>query len=55
VVGGLALYLAYALRLPGAVWLREHSGVWAASWATLLGGVVSLIVVWVVGQRRRLA
>jgi beta-N-acetylhexosaminidase len=53
VVGGLALYTAYALGLPGAAWLRERSGVWAAGWITLLGSLVALVVVWIVGRRRQ--
>jgi hypothetical protein len=53
VIGGLALYLAYVLRLPGAAWLREHGGVWAAGWAALLGGMAPLIIAWVVRQGRR--
>jgi beta-N-acetylhexosaminidase len=53
-IGGLALYLAYALRLPGAVWLREQGGVWAAWWTALLGGAVPLVVAWIDGQRRQL-
>lgn len=54
-IGGLALYLAYTLRLPGASWLRERSGVWAAGWAVLLGGIVPLIAAWVTDQWRRLS
>jgi beta-N-acetylhexosaminidase len=54
-IGGLALYLAYALRLPGIAWLRERSGVWAAWWTALLGGVVPLVIAWIAGQRRRIA
>jgi drug/metabolite transporter (DMT)-like permease len=53
VIGGLTLYLAYALRLPGAPWLREQTGIWAAAGATLLGGAVPLIVAWIVERRRR--
>jgi beta-N-acetylhexosaminidase len=53
VVGGLALYIAYALGLPGAAWLRERSGAWAAGWVALLGSVVSLVVAWIVGRRRQ--
>jgi hypothetical protein len=53
VIGGLALYIAYVLRLPGFVWLREWSGRWAAGWAALLGGIVPLIVVGIVRQGRR--
>lgn len=53
VIGGLALYLAYALRVPGATWLREQSGVWAAGWVTLFGSVVPLVIAWLAGQRRR--
>jgi beta-N-acetylhexosaminidase len=55
VIGGLALYLVYALRLPGAAWLRGLSGVWAAWWVALLGGMVPWVVGWIASQRRRLA
>ena len=53
-IGGLALYLAYALGLPGISWLRERGGAWAAWWTALLGGVVPLAVAWIVWQWRRL-
>jgi hypothetical protein len=53
VIGGLALYLAYALRLPGASWLREQAGIWAASGATLLGGTVPLIISWILVRRKQ--
>ncbi len=53
VIGGLALYLAYALRLPGASGLRERSGVWAAGWVALLGGIVPLIAAWIANYWRR--
>ena len=53
VVGGLTLYLAYALRLPGAALLRERSGLWAAGWITLLGGAVPLIIAWIARGWRR--
>ena len=52
VVSGLALYLAYVLRLPGASWLREQSGVWAAGWTALFGGVVPLAVAWLLQWRK---
>jgi hypothetical protein len=55
IIGGLVLYLAYALHLPGTVWLREQSGVWGAVWAALLGGMGPLVVVGVANQWRRLA
>ena len=55
VIGGLALYLAYGLRLPGTSWLRERSGAWTAWWLALLGGVVPLVVAWISGRRRQLA
>jgi len=55
VIGGTALYTAYALRVPGAAWLREQSGVWTAGWVTLFGSVVPLVIAWIAGQRRRLA
>jgi hypothetical protein len=53
VIGGLGLYLAYALRLPGALWLREQAGVWAGWLTALLGGMVPLVVAWIAGRRRR--
>jgi len=46
-VGGLTLYLAYALHLPGAAWLREQSGVWAAGWIALFGSITPLAIAWV--------
>jgi len=52
-MGGLALYLVYALRLPGAAWLRERSGVWAAWWMALLGGMVPLLIAWTASRQRR--
>jgi beta-N-acetylhexosaminidase len=52
VVGGLALYLAYALHLPGATWLRERTGIWAAAWVALLGSMMPLIIARIVGQRK---
>jgi hypothetical protein len=52
VIGGLALYVAYALRLPGLAWLRERGGVWAAWLTALLGGIAPLIIAWIAGQRR---
>jgi len=52
-IGGIALYLVYALRLPATTWLWEQVGVWAAWWMALLGGLVPLIVAWVAGQWRR--
>jgi len=55
VIGGLGLYLAYAVRVPGATWLQEQAGAWAAWWMALLGGIVPLFVVWIAGQWRRLA
>jgi beta-N-acetylhexosaminidase len=53
VIGGLALYLAYVLRLPGAAWLRERGGVWAAWWMALLGGIAPLVAMWIIVRRRR--
>ena len=55
VISGLALYLAYALRLPGADSLRERNGLWAAVWMTLLGGAMPLIVVWIARRWQRLS
>ncbi len=51
VIGGLALYLAYALRLPGVAWLREQSGAWAAAWVTLFGSAIPLVVAWIAARR----
>lgn len=52
-IGGLALYLVYALRLPGVAWLRARSGVWTAWWMALLGGLIPLIMAWIGGRRGR--
>ena len=51
--GGLVLYVVYMLRVPGAAWLREHSGVWASGWITLLGSLAALGIAWVAARRRR--
>jgi beta-N-acetylhexosaminidase len=51
-IGGLGLYVAYAVRLPGAEWLRQQSGVCAAGWVALLGSIVPLIITWAITQRR---
>ncbi len=48
---GLVLYAAYGLRAPGASWLRDSSGVWAAGWVALLGGALPLVLLWL-GARR---
>jgi len=53
-IGGLALYLAYALHLPGVAWLQDQGGIGAAGWATLLGGIAPLVIAWLAGLRRRL-
>ncbi len=53
VIGGLGLYTAYALRVPGMAWLRERSGVWAAGWVTLLGSMVPLVMAWITSRRGR--
>jgi beta-N-acetylhexosaminidase len=52
VIGGLGLYVAYAIGLPGAGWLRQQSGVWTAGWVALFGGIVPLVVVWFIGRQR---
>jgi hypothetical protein len=52
VIGGLGLYVAYAIGLPGAGWLRQQSGVWAAGWVALLGGVVPLIIAWFIRRQQ---
>lgn len=51
-IGGLALYVAYALHVPGAAWLRHKSGVWAAGWVALIGSVVGLVIARVLRRRR---
>ena len=51
--GGLVLYLAYALRLPGFDLLYRREGPWEAAWVTLLGGLLPLLVVQVVNRWRR--
>jgi beta-N-acetylhexosaminidase len=51
-IGGLALYLAYALRLPGIGWLREQNSAWMAWWVTLLGSTIALAVAWALTRRR---
>ncbi|MBL7064541.1 MAG: hypothetical protein ISS49_10115 [Anaerolineae bacterium] len=53
VIGGLALYLAYALRVPGAARLRERSGVWAAGGIALFGSLVPLLIAWIASRRRQ--
>ena len=55
VVGGLALYLVYILRPPGAAWLRQQGGVWIAWWTALLGGMVPLGITWIARRRGRLS
>jgi beta-N-acetylhexosaminidase len=52
VIGGLGMYVAYAIRLPGADWLRQQSGVWAAGWAALFGSIVPLAVAWFIRRRK---
>ena len=51
-IGGLALYVAYALHVPGAAWLRHRSGVWAAGWVALIGSVAGLVIARVLRRRR---
>ena len=51
-IGGMGLYVAYAIRLPGAEWLRQQSGVCAAGWVALLGSIVPLVVARIVARRR---
>ena len=53
VTGGLTMYLAYALRLPGTLWLREQSGVWGAGWIALFGSVAPLVAAWAVNLWKR--
>jgi hypothetical protein len=52
VIGGLGLYVAYAVGLPGASWLRQQSGVWTAGWVALFGGVVPLAIAWFIRRQR---
>jgi beta-N-acetylhexosaminidase len=54
VIGGLGLYVAYAVGLPGADWLRRQSGVWTAGWVALFGGLASLVIAWLMGRQRAL-
>ncbi len=51
-IGGLGLYVAYAIGLPGAGWLRQQSGVWAAGWVALFGSIVPLAIAWLAGRQR---
>ncbi|NLE45794.1 MAG: hypothetical protein GX620_13815 [Chloroflexi bacterium] len=51
-IGGLAVYLVYGINPPGARWLHEHIGRWAAGWVALVGSAVSLALVWLLGRRR---
>jgi beta-N-acetylhexosaminidase len=51
-IGGLGLYVAYAIRLPGAEWLQRQSGLCAAGWVALLGSIVPLVVTWIVTRRK---
>lgn len=53
VVGGLVLYLAYALGFPGVAWFRERGSIWAAGWVVLLGGGGAWILAWIASQQRR--
>jgi beta-N-acetylhexosaminidase len=55
VVGGMALYLGYVLRLPGAAWLREQSGALAGGWTALFGSLLTLAVIWLARLRRSVA
>jgi len=52
-LGGLALYVGYALRVPGATWLRQQSGIWASGWITLLGGLVPFAIALAIVHRRQ--
>jgi beta-N-acetylhexosaminidase len=51
-IGGLALYLAYALRLPGIGWLREQNSGWAALGIAVLGSVFALAITWAAMRRK---
>ncbi len=52
IIGGLGLYVAYAVGLPGAGWLRQQSGAWAAGWVALFGSIVPLAIAWFIRRRR---
>jgi hypothetical protein len=52
IIGGLGLYVIYAIRPPGADWLRQQGGVWAAVWVTMLGSSVPLVIAWFVERQR---
>lgn len=49
VIGGLALYLVYALLLPNVGWLEGMNSAWAAGGVALLGGLTPLAVAWIAG------
>jgi hypothetical protein len=51
VIGGLGLYVSYALLLPMAKWLQQ-GGSWGVGWSALLGSSVPLIIAWLIIRRR---
>jgi len=53
IIGGLALYLIYALLLPEVDWLQERSNVWITGWIAWFGSLLSLGVAWGVSRRRK--
>ena len=53
IIGGLALYVAFTLHLPGAVWLKDTSGMWAAGWVSLSGGAAPLVIMGIANQWKR--
>ncbi|OQY23719.1 MAG: hypothetical protein B6I35_03100 [Anaerolineaceae bacterium 4572_32.2] len=52
-IGGLALYMAYALLAPNIAWLQEQNSVWVAGGFALLGGLATLVVTRITGWWRR--
>jgi hypothetical protein len=52
-LGGLVLYIGHLVYEPGAIWLRERSGVWTSGWVTLLGGAVALAAILITARLRR--
>jgi len=54
IIGGLALYLIYALFLPGGSQLRRQGGICATGWITFLGSVLPLFLFWLLGREKDL-
>jgi len=54
VIGGLALYLAYVLFSPEAVWLQEQNSVWIAGGIALSGSLATLVIARIAAWWRRI-